>query len=862
MWVPRPVIELELSKPLPDLPSLHGHREVQTLLTWGGVPCDWRGIPVAGSRLATSGLVEAIAGGPFDSIASRLLREHLLAGGVPDVGAFYTTIPSLPAGGALATGPSISVVVCTRNRPDDLRRCLESLCSLQPAPLEILVVDNAPDSDSSRRVVAGLPTPVRYVVEPRPGLSWARNRGIVESAGEVIAFTDDDVTVDTLWVGRVQQAFAGNPAAGAVTGLVCPSELDTLAQAQFEVHGGFGRGFAPRWFHPARARRRLHWKACETGRFGTGANMAFRRTVFERLGLFAPELGAGTRTEGGEDLEMLYRVIKHGIPVAYEPRALAWHRHRRETGALVRQMHGWGVGYLAFVNHARRLFPEEALNLRGFELYWLVVLLKRIIGGLMLPGRVPSGLQWQEFVGAVVARRRYREACRRTREIEATQGPLADSRFPDPRAASLHASLPAHPAVGTRRFDLARDAGALDGLAAHDRTRVSVSSNGRHLADVVIDNRGLDITRDRLITGMLEQRPAEDWLALASGMPIEQARAAMREGLRRQCLPGLEGGVDESLPETVPVSVLLVARRGTEDVRRQLTALVTGANRRPLEVIVLPLVRGLDQPGLEAAWPGVRCESATQPGVSAALNAGFRMATHDIIVCTTDEVAPGEGWLRRLVSPFGRNDIDVVCGRVLPTPSQADTGGPPEAVDDMPAEFGANWFYSRRFAPLPIQMWGTTANLAVRRPVVADIEVGGFEPALGPGVPSGEGAAAYFFYRVLRHGYRLRYQPDAVAWYHRAGTRGELLRRHFESGKGYVAANLHMFFEDRDFRAWEPLFALPARSASRLGSAIASPDPASPPGAILAELAGNVLGAFALWKSYRRVKQTHVAATA
>jgi len=239
------------------------------------------------------------------------------------------------------------------------------------------------------------------------------------------------------------------------------------------------------------------------------------------------------------------------------------------------------------------------------------------------------------------------------------------------------------------------------------------------------------------------------------------------------------------------------------------------------------------------------------------------MAAHDIIVCTTDEVAPAAEWLQRLLAPFGRNDVDVVCGRVLPaTPlaAKADTGG--HGSEDKPVELGASWFYSRRFAPLPVQMWGTTANLAFRKDVLTDVQVGGFDPALGPGVPSGDGEAAYFFYRVLRHGYRLRYQPDAVTWYQRAGTRAELARRHFESGKGHVAGQLHMLLKDGDMRAWGQLFALPRVHAARLVSLIASPDQALPPTAILAELAGNLLGAYSLWKSYRQLKTIDAAVTA
>ena len=443
MWVPSPVIALDLTEPFPVLARFGACRSAQALLTWNGVPCAWREVPMVGDRLATSGLVEAIVADHVDSISRRVLREHLLAGHVPTIETMFAPVKPTLNPVDRANNLTMSVALCTRNRPEDLRMCLRALRALQPAPLEILVIDNAPSDDRSQEVASEVPR-VRYVREPRPGLSWARNRAIVECVGDVIAFVDDDVTVDKRWVGRFQRTFAENPAVGVVTGLVCPGELETEAQVQFEGHGGFGRGYGPKWFHPPVGPRGLHWKYAATGMLGTGASMAFRRTVFEQVGLFAPELGAGTRTEGGEDLEMLYRVIKHGIPIVYEPRAFAWHRHRREVEALVRQMHGWGIGCLAFVHHAKRLFPGEASSLRLFEWYWMSVLLKRIAGKYVRPGGLPPELPPNEFVGAVVARRRYREARRSVREIEAKYRCLERSPLPGSarRALTCERRLP------------------------------------------------------------------------------------------------------------------------------------------------------------------------------------------------------------------------------------------------------------------------------------------------------------------------------------------------------------------------------------------------------------------------------------
>src|SRR5690348_9913012 len=93
--------------------------------------------------------------------------------------------------------------------------------------LEILVVDNAPSSDATRDLVSARYPRVNYVVEPRPGLDWARNRAISAASGEILAYTDDDVVVDPGWVRALARAFAEDPEAMAVTGLVVPFELET-----------------------------------------------------------------------------------------------------------------------------------------------------------------------------------------------------------------------------------------------------------------------------------------------------------------------------------------------------------------------------------------------------------------------------------------------------------------------------------------------------------------------------------------------------------------------------------------------------------------------------------------------------------
>src|SRR5947209_6858962 len=102
--------------------------------------------------------------------------------------------------------PSSSVVVCTRDRPDYLDRCLDALALLEYPHFDVLVVDNAPSDGRTREVAARWDT--RYVQEPVAGLSRARNRGAMESSGEIVAYLDDDAIVDSGWLSGLAVEFS------------------------------------------------------------------------------------------------------------------------------------------------------------------------------------------------------------------------------------------------------------------------------------------------------------------------------------------------------------------------------------------------------------------------------------------------------------------------------------------------------------------------------------------------------------------------------------------------------------------------------------------------------------------------------
>lgn len=299
------------------------------------------------------------------------INDHLKGDGQPAIEGLskegFETDETPPCWEHIANGdlPFISVVIATRDRPGELERNLHSILQLSGPPFEVIVVDNASATDATKKLIAesfANDPRVRYVAEPRAGISPARNRGAQEANGEIIAFTDDDVLVDNNWLRAIASRFKANPEADVVTGVVLPAAFDTHSQLLFEEYGGFNKGYSPHLFTSKREPEYSPLYPFTAGSFGSGNNMAFRTDAFKRFGGFDTRLGVGSPARSGEDLDLYLSIILSGGTIAYEPAAIISHFHRADYQGLRHQLFNYGVGLSALYTKWLLLRPMEVLS--------------------------------------------------------------------------------------------------------------------------------------------------------------------------------------------------------------------------------------------------------------------------------------------------------------------------------------------------------------------------------------------------------------------------------------------------------------------------------------------------------------------
>ena len=215
------------------------------------------------------------------------------------------------------TSMQLSLVICTRNRAAQLAESLQSLTRLQyPASWELIIVDNG-SNDGTQDVIQNYrkSLSLKTVIERRPGLGRARNRGWRIAQGDIVAFTDDDCYPADDFLCSIVRCFEESPRLGFIGGRVLlydpedyPITIQEKACRQDLCPGDF---FPPGLIH--------------------GANFACCRRALESVNGFDERFGAGALFSCGEDVDILARMLARNWHGAYDPRPLVYYHHRRKT---------------------------------------------------------------------------------------------------------------------------------------------------------------------------------------------------------------------------------------------------------------------------------------------------------------------------------------------------------------------------------------------------------------------------------------------------------------------------------------------------------------------------------------------------
>lgn len=257
----------------------------------------------------------------------------------------------------------MTVVVATRDRPEAVSRCVRALIGQEATPRQVIIVDQGNEPLPAELVTGFGDLEVVLLRDDGIGLSRARNLAVDAARCPFIAVVDDDCVPADGWLAAIAQEFARDDADG-VCGPVIPLSPDgdrifPVSSRVSMIPAGYTCGAVP-------------W------RVGTGGNFAARRSLVRNLGGYDCRLGAGSEAGGGEDVDLIYRMLRAGARIRYSPEAVV--RHERVTEArrrATRRSYGRGIG--TFVGLRGR---EGDPRVWGLLLRWVVqrlVLLGRAV---------------------------------------------------------------------------------------------------------------------------------------------------------------------------------------------------------------------------------------------------------------------------------------------------------------------------------------------------------------------------------------------------------------------------------------------------------------------------------------------------
>lgn len=210
---------------------------------------------------------------------------------------------------------TISVIIATYNRPEDLHRCLCSLLQNTMKPTEIIVVDQSKNSQSKKVIRHINNKSIRYIKIKRVSKAHALNIAIKHAKSDILSFTDDDSIVSKQWLEKLHHSFKSHPDIAGVFGNVYPFVPTRKKQLR-----------CPATFYKKKTHLHASIGLPHYHAVGLGNNMSLRKQLFNTVGRFKPWLGPGNRFQaGGEDSDMIFRILLFGYKLETNPSVVVYH---------------------------------------------------------------------------------------------------------------------------------------------------------------------------------------------------------------------------------------------------------------------------------------------------------------------------------------------------------------------------------------------------------------------------------------------------------------------------------------------------------------------------------------------------------
>ncbi|MBD2036603.1 glycosyltransferase [Leptolyngbya sp. FACHB-321] len=859
------LIDIELSHPLQTIENLTGFQKLKALVRWHGVPFGFVQLPVHDGRCLATTIAHEILEKYRWSILHQALQVQL-SYDVATTELSLSKLLNLQLPSYSTSLPSVTVAICTHDHLTDLRRCLDALSHLNYPNVDYMVVDYAPSDNTTAELIRTKYPHIHYVHESHPSLNWARNRAALEAKGEIIAYVDDRSVADSEWVKTLATRFAESPEVMVVTGLVVPEALDTDSQYRFENYGGFALGCERKWFHTGQGKPLPRDLVAHPWWMGTDLNMAVRRTVFEQIGYFDPSLTMNSSLNGAGALDLFCRVLKHGHVLVYEPAAIVRHQVVTDNASL--QAHYRRVGSrTVYLLHNAMLYRDERKTALSIGLWWTRT---RIVGqfAAAVLGRswLSRDLAFAEVSGSIASILGYGSARKAAAKIE------QEITNPAPHLQSSYVRMQEEQGdrqhrTAVRTVELTLPVEALTDTVDYDRTRVIVTWQGAGIGQIYVWNHQQIISAPRLRDAIISELgyrlfdpdqklgEADYWarlqLPLAQRFMPERSKLLLDTAVLRPTI----------IDQAISASIVICTCDRPDDLRNCLRGVTKQDTDCSFEIIVVDNRPQSDlTASIVAEFPQVKLMIESRPGADYARNTGIAASRGEIVVMLDDDTTVPPAWLENLLTPFDRPEVMAVTGNILPVELESASQRLFESYGDGGLgrgferfEGGSDWFSSKEV----VRTWllGGTANIACRACLFADPQIGLLDEALGAGMPSGSGEDIYFFYKILKAGYTIAYEPTAFVWHKHRQDMPALRRQLYNYSKGHVAYHLTLILEEQDWRSLKHLLVtLPQWHAGRIIHKLKGQS-RYPISLVILEVLGHLAGAWSLWASHRRVQQ-------